>query len=564
MAIPRDLISDLRLNPILERPLAEALKLFPYRAYSDILIVVDPEISLSPSSSFGISAVIELLRGARVGCMRFRVDLAQRGGAPGINANPAPTEAKYSGFRFDMMNGATAVIDSYEQIWCFGFKPDNFGGPDSNIGQAGALPATDSELAKLASWMKLRRGGVFATGDHDYLGASLCSRIPRVGTMRRWTNADGVPPIDTPDRIDTLRPPSAAYQPGAPGGPLPLGNGQHQGDLTPQPIEWVTWQRVRSSFFIERHRPHPVLCHPTLGPIDIMPDHAHEGLCRDTGTIPMNATYDFGAGPEPEYPAATDGGARPAPTVIAYGSTLGAPPYNFAKGPQPARSRFPMISVYDGHGAGVGRVATDSTWHHWMDINIQQIKNAGGADWAKISRYYINLAVWLNPPGWSTQCLYLDALVSHLKYPGLQEYSPRLSDLALGQALRDYLSPIYGPCWIAQVLIDLYKDLKLVPIERLRPPVGCLSCPPDELFEAVVLGGLVRAGFHAAAEVRRRATDLESPAVELSSLEDTLRAGVKPALHAFAAQWHKDLEHANQLAAELARDTAPEPPCAKV
>ncbi len=60
----------------------------------------------------------------------------------------------------------------------------------------------------------------------------------------------------------------------------------------------------------------------------------------------------------------------------------------------------PMIAVYDGHQAGVGRVATDSTWHHWMDVNINAIKAADNDDWKKISRYFINLAVWLNPPGY--------------------------------------------------------------------------------------------------------------------------------------------------------------------
>ena len=84
------------------------------------------------------------------------------------------------------------------------------------------MPASDAELIKLDSWMKSRKGGLFGTGDHDFLGASMCRRIPRLGTMRRWTNADGVPPQFTPDRIDTLRPPTAAFEPGAPGGPLDL------------------------------------------------------------------------------------------------------------------------------------------------------------------------------------------------------------------------------------------------------------------------------------------------------------------------------------------------------
>ena len=82
-----------------------------------------------------------------------------------------------------------------------------------------------------------------------------------------------------------------------------------------------------------------MLCHPTLGPIDVMPDHAHEGLCVDTSALSLGGTYNFGGGAQPEYPNAIDGGPNPAPVVIAYGSNLGDPPYNFGKGPQPARSR---------------------------------------------------------------------------------------------------------------------------------------------------------------------------------------------------------------------------------
>ena len=297
-----------------------------------------------------------------------------------------------------MAHAGVDVLDKYEQVWCFGFKPGNSGSPnDADIDQPIALPASNAELAKLAKWMNERKGGLLGTGDHHFLGASMCRRIPRLGTMRRWTNAGGVPPIGTPARIDTLRPPSPAFEPGAPGGPDDLSNSPHQGDMKPQPIRWVTWQTSYWPIFWKK-RPHPVLCHPKLGPINVMPDHAHEGLCIDTGSVPLGGTFDFdGTGAKPEYPAAIAGGAQPEPKIIAYGSTLGDPPYNFLKGPQPARSSFPMISVYDGHQAGVGRVATDSTWHHWFDDNIATLQAADNDDWKKISRYFINLAVWLNP-----------------------------------------------------------------------------------------------------------------------------------------------------------------------
>jgi hypothetical protein len=53
----------------------------------------------------------------------------------------------------------------------------------------------------------------------------------------------------------------------------------------------------------------------------------------------------------------------------------------------------------------VGRVATHSTWHHWFDQNIDEIEAKGGENWAKISRYFLNVATWLAPPMPVTFCL---------------------------------------------------------------------------------------------------------------------------------------------------------------
>lgn len=546
MPLPDSVFEHLRLNPLYERSLLDIFRPFPFRTHVDILIVVDTKIATQPGIGFGIGSVIELLREAAVGCMRFRVDIAQRSlGIPRVVSNPGAFQPRYTSFRFDMQEDGSHIIDKYEQIWCFGFEPGNDAGPDSNIDQVGAIPATNTELAKLASWMKVKKGGVFATGDHDYLGASMCRRIPRIGTMRRWTNADSVPPVSTPDRIDTLRPPSPAFEPGAPNGPDNLNNDDHQGDTTIQPIQWVAWQSVQTSIFKRRVRPHPVLCHPRLGPIDVMPDHAHEGLCRDTGAVALNGTYNFdGAGNQPEYPDATAGGPKPAPMIIAYGSTLGDPPYNFEKGPQPARSRFPMISVYDGHLAGVGRCATDSTWHHWMDVNILNIKAVGGSDWEKVKRYYINLATWLNPPGYSTECLYLSTFTSHFTHVGFQEYSPKLSNLQLGKSLYDHLVFIYGPCWVTQWILDILDILRIRAFTdpRFPEPGPCLTCPPFELFEISVLGGLVRASLDEAAAVHDSIReDRGTCQLKSKSLEEMMLPGVRAAICDLVKEWKTDL-----------------------
>lgn len=553
MAVDKEIITSLKIGSRFENAILEALRPVRLRTYVDILVVVDPEIRTESGIPFGISSVIDLIRNTKVGCLRFRVDIARRSGAtPTVVDSPASFSPKYDGFRFDMTDDGRDVIDRYEQIWCFGFKPDNFGGPDDNI-ENHPLFATESELAKLASWMKERKGGLFATGDHDYLGASMCSRMPRIGTMRKWTNADGVPPISGTDRIDTLRPPSADFEPGAPGGPQQLTNSAHQGDLTVQPIQWVAWRQFQQSVFLQKVRPHPVLCHPTLGPINVMPDHAHEGVCNDTGTVPLTGAYKFDGNEEQdEYPDAIHGGSKPAPEVIAYGTTLPSPPYAFGKGEQPAR-RFPMISVYDGHRAGVGRCATDSTWHHWMNVNIDNIKAAGGDDWAKISRYFINLAIWLSPPGYNTRCLCLSTFTSHFQYVGIQEYSAKLSDVELGRLLRKRLVLTYGPCWVTQVVFDLLDQLKLpMVLNPIRVPQVCLSCPPFERLEEAVLGGLVRVSLEEADKIKQAvAADKLPLQVNPDAFDQMVLKGVEPALRELAQAWKDDMSQTEKFLQQM-------------
>ncbi len=43
-------------------------------------------------------------------------------------------------------------------------------------------------------------------------------------------------------------------------------------DEKPQPIEWVAEYSYGTSPFFIHKSPHPILCHPTLGPINVMPD----------------------------------------------------------------------------------------------------------------------------------------------------------------------------------------------------------------------------------------------------------------------------------------------------
>lgn len=463
-----------------------------------VLVVVDTAVQFSETGGFGVGRFVKLLSETVVGCTRFQVDIGVRPVISGpadisFEENPSPGPAaphRYLDFQFDAQISGQLVLNRYHEVFLFGFAPDNNAATDANI-TAHPWYATDSELTVLHNWMN-SGGGIFATGDHDYLGASLCTRIPRVGTMRRWTNADGVPPINGITRLDTNRPATVAQQ----NGTDIIPNGV-ESDALPQEIEWIPQQVIHNGLIVSR-RPHPILCHPTHGPINVMPDHPHEGCCVLPSDIDYTAPVKFGTAPE--YPV--HGAVQPQPRIIAYGNVLGL--QNHAKGPvNPVR--FPMISVYDGrenNSSTVGRVVVDSTWHHWFNMNLTGLESAvDKTNWEKISRYFINVAWWIAPRNVYHHYCWWEVLVLHFEYPGIREINPKTPLYEVGIVARNFLYKKYGACWVYQLVVHnlcrvhpklclLYERLHN-PFREFNPPGPvCLTCPPFDIIEVILLGHL--------------------------------------------------------------------------
>jgi hypothetical protein len=96
---------------------------------------------------------------------------------------------------------------------------------------------------------------------------------------------------------------------------------------------------------------------------------------------------------------------------------------------------FISICAFDGQRASVGRVVTDATWHHFVNINLDgtgtspaksglQIPGAPPTDSPELTRirhYYGNLANWLMPSS-TRRCLrFVKTLVELSRFPLYEE-----------------------------------------------------------------------------------------------------------------------------------------------
>ena len=435
-----------------------------------VLIVVD---GLDFSwNNFGLRTFVETLltTGSYV---RFRITLAHIGSAPvgGMMEDHTAIVDRISGFKFD--NAAHFTATKYDVVFLFGIDT-------SYAGRANGYPAdslSNAELQVLAQFQN-GGGGLFATGDHGALGKPLCHKVARARNMRLWDHT-AAPESDTdevsmggPRRNDTNR----------------LGHNatsefDDQSDDIPQPLTPKMYSAVNGWF--RYSFPHPLLCGPR-GVIRVFPDHPHEGECiaPPDPSLSLNYTGPLGA----EYPNATDSGPRPLPEVIATlhvlaGTTSGG------KDPTVAHS-FGGISAYDGHRAGVGRVVTDSTWHHFVNVNligdttVVPASNpkrqgflatpAGQAVLEDIKAYFRNIAVWLARPAniscmrsrllWSL--VYNDRVLEAVlttRNVKFAELHPKTLWL-IGRHARDVLGRYASRCQSRRIILDV---LPIEVVERI-------------------------------------------------------------------------------------------------
>jgi hypothetical protein len=446
-----------------------------------VLLVTDGSLNFG-TGDFGLSTFVSILKNDAPSRVHFDLTLAHirnvsdsdmLAGVPGITR-------RIKSFRFDDATHFTS--DMYDQIWLFGIETSYTG----MTGRGTFL--APAEIQNIHAHMQ-RGGGVFATGDHGFLGQALCGGLPRVRGMRHWgdfpssDNATNEVSMTGPRRNDTNQ---VGHDVGS--------QFSDQSDDIPQTLDLVLYSTYVGALRAARY-PHPVLCGRS-GRITVLPDHPHEGECR----VPADVTQVFGGADE--YPL-DGGGTRIVPDVIAISRV---PSGNNANGSKSstATHTFGAISAYDGHRAGgKGRVVCDATWHHFVNVNLIGILEggifddfgrpgedptkhngflssaAGLAALDKIKNYYTNIGVWISPPErhncfnrfiwW--QLVYADRIMeAALTSPDIAlERIPAETLMYIGTHARDAFGRRASQCQTLEWLIDWIKDWKLIEVVWIDP-----------------------------------------------------------------------------------------------
>lgn len=417
--------------------LAEIILLFP--CPQKILMVTDGSLSFG-NGGFGLSEFVSIIASAG-----HTVSTAHRSGVAPVTIPGA----------FNFATATTPVtVANYDQIWIFGFSVTNLTAPQQTT---------------IAQFME-NGGGIFATGDHETIGAGMGNNIPRVRRMRNWATI----PMVSPERLDTVLEP----------GPDNVKQFNDQADAIPQRIYPVFFSNGGPDTVASSWNVHPVLRHPS-GAVDYLPDHPHESECLAPTPVAGNFAGVV------EWPTPLSGGPRIAPQVVAISISAGrfivsgAPTASGTKPPVRPRC-FGAISAYDGDAAEVGRIVCDATWHHYVNINL----NGAGAgidpstmlprtglysgalptpEYLKIQRYYLNTVRWLAPIGrrfcWPfivASLLRFDYEVRELRLP---EPHPCPWDplIRIGAVLEEAASHYWGPGAVAEIVDEMLTTTNAAP-----------------------------------------------------------------------------------------------------
>ena len=365
-----------------------------------------------------------------------------------------------------ILEAAASKGEPYDEIWFFGLHQSSTnsfsllarrGGPESEL--------NESEVAALTEWMKIREngggGGVLMTGDHSNenpqrvppgangnyadtaasaeflgLGRALGHSVPRAGELRKW---EGPPTYHSADSFSTIC------------------AGGFQTDRVPQQLEL---RSVNADGEPDPNgQPHPLFFYKDTRFIEVFPDHAHEGAVVTPEVL------------APEVWPSDPSGRQIKPHVVALG--------------RDARKRDPLniVATYNGDLTGVGRIVADSTWHHYMNLNLRGFPHpaADGTPSDQIGQFYGNLAVWLAPK-------HKREAMARLMFWELARYTLLLEEQqdveSTGASAQSVLARCASPCEVNE-LIQVYTPPQVT--EFYRAPAGEIQLPSRQRLIGSVL-----------------------------------------------------------------------------
>lgn len=557
-----------------------------------ILMLTDDDGSYTPEHRFSLSELVNTLRAFSSVYVRFQVTTAHRGLQGAFSKFAEHADIKM--FRFD--NPTHFDPARYDEVWLFGVGSQSNGSPN-DTGES--YPVSDAEARILFEFMNAG-GGVFATGDHEDLGIELCGKIPRVRSMRKWhfdhnkyqlgnpqsyfnfdESGGDAPPVMGPWRHDTLvAGHDTSFQFDDQSDDIPQ-------QILPKVYKWGI------GHIVEFRTPHPILCGPK-GVITVLPDHMHEGECVEPSDLTQTVTLNGLS--KPEYPVGSSG-IQPRPEVIAWGvnsaghktrlekkdffsGTPGDTTEMFTDFPWPVNAEtFGCIGAYDGHGAEVGRVAVDSTFHHFFNINLNAagsnntsdpVKSkgftasaAGLAEYTRIQAYYTNLATWLAST--SKQQVMFEAALWAARFDSQLRMSPAFVERTsrtwagmglFGSIVREVLNRLAGRCtsahWLAAAIDPRTKLGKIYILLTLPdPPPNYLSWKDTMMSEdeiITVTAGSIMLELMNAAPSRA----VESPEALLKRTQQMVAIGTRNAVRV-AVEQIESRAHAALRAAKALR-----------
>jgi hypothetical protein len=493
---------------------------------------------------------------------RFVVDHAIHGTGPMTVRSRSETDpeggkirawTEYDEAQFDNPN---LRLKNYDQLWFFGFWPGNPDANDNFTVPHNRVPLNPREIDIIAAWMNAG-GGVFATGDHGLLGSHLCGDVIRVKQMRRWRTlgiSDPVPSSSDLDRIDTIV-------------PVRTKNGQlevefdDQSDNTPKPLRlkrYLLWNGgilepsnpVAKAF--QPWAPHPVLCSP-IGPIDILPDHMHEGLVREDTEVELG---EHESGNVAEFPG---GARRPTPEVIAW-STVRGDNISYQDStltPSVIHRVVPTISVYDGAQVKVGRIVVDSTFHNWLDINVRGVGAGGHTDpqtgaWVnatglegknrELVHYYVrNIAQWLASP--ESRDAMRNGLFLHVVTNTAGWSQIIHNPVIMGERARSVLGQTISVCEQRGIVFEPWM-LETFRISRLVHSGHLTTLPSSDIVSRHVLGAMVQAVFELLPKLadHRQSNGDADTMEEFKMISHHLDAARRAGVISLTAEWRSVLE----------------------